>query len=130
MHSSVRRGAVFLFFRTIFVPSFIGFTIFFYPCHCFCIFFFIINTFVHTAEYFHFVHAFIAHTEVFLEKVLIDDAACYTHALAAYRQVTFTAHLCDGNGGASPAENLFGYVFGDSVVVKILHIVPVDSECG
>ena len=75
---------VFLLFRTVLVPTFVHLAPLFCPSHGLFVFFVVVDTFFHTAEDFCFVHAFVTHTEVFLEEVLIHDTTGDTHTLATY----------------------------------------------
>ena len=99
-----------------------------YPSERFLIFLFVVNTLAHTADNFHLVHAFYAHTEVFLKEVHVHDRACNTHTDRADLEVRFTAHSRYRYRRASKAQNLFSYVAGDGRVVQILYVVAVNTK--
>ena len=126
----ILASAVLLFFGAVLVPTLIYLTIFFCPRHCLGILFVVVNTFFHAAKNFSFVHAFVAHAQVFLEEVLVYDTAGDTHTLATYRKVTFTAHRGYSECCTRPAKNLFCYVSGDRVVGDVLYVMTVDAKRG
>ena len=110
---SILTCAVFLLFRTVLVPTFVHLAPLFSPSHCLFVFFVVVDTFFHTAEDFCFVHAFVTHTEVFLEEILVNDTTSDTHTLATDRQVAFATHSCYSESSTCPTENLFSYVSRD-----------------
>ena len=126
----ILASAVLLFFGAVLVPALIYLTIFFSPRHCLGILFVVVNTFFHAAKDFRFVHAFVAHAQVFLEEVLVYDTTRDTHTLATYRKVTFATHRGYSEGSTRPAKNLLCYVGRDRVVGKILHVMAVDAKRG
>ena len=72
-----------LFGAVLEVLALIALAIFFGPCHSLGIFLVVIDAFFHAAEQLGFVNAFIAHSEVFLEEVGVNDRTGYTHAHGA-----------------------------------------------
>ena len=97
-------GASLLFFRAVFVPAFVDFTVFLYPSHRFLKFFGVVNTFVHPAQNLYFVHAFVSHAEVFLKEVVVYDRTGDTHRHAADRKVRFSSQLGDCYGALGETE--------------------------
>ena len=120
---------VLLLLGTVFVPTLVHLTVFLCPSHSLGILLVVVDTLFHAAEDFCLVHALVAHAQIFLEEVLVDDTACNTHALATYRQVALATHSCNCQGGTCPTQNLLLYISRNSVVCQILNVMAIDAEC-
>ena len=124
----ILAGAVLLLFGAILIPTFVHLAIFFSPSHRLGIFFVVVNTFFHAAKNFCFVHTFVAHTEIFLEEVLVNDTACDTHTLATDRKIALAAHRSYSQCCTRPTQNLFCNIGRNRIVCDVLHIVSVDAK--
>ncbi len=85
--------------------------------------------FGHAAYYLREVHALVAHAEIFLEEVGVDNGARDAHACRAHGEIRLAAHGSHGLRGAREAQYLLSHVGRYRVVVEVLHVVPVDAEC-
>ena len=65
------------------VPSLLRLAIFFGPGHGLDKLVVVVDAFIHATQDFGLVHALVAHAQVFLEELLVHDAAGDAHALAA-----------------------------------------------
>ena len=119
-----------LLFGAVLVPPFVHLAVGIHPCLGLDVFFLVVDAFVHAAQDFGLIHLLVAHAKVFLEEVGVDNAAGNTHRHASERKVTLAAHIGHRHGGTCPAENLLCHIGGNGVVVKVLHIMTVDAECG
>ena len=108
----------------------VGLAVFLHPGHGLGEFFLVVDAEVDTAQNFHQRHIFRAHAKIVLQEVGVDDGARDAHAGVAEREIGLAAHGGHGLGGLCKAENLFGYVGGDGVVVEVLHVMTVDAEGG
>ena len=112
------------------VLAFVHLAIFLGPGHCLGIFFLVVDALRHAADDFGQVDRLVAHAQVFLEEVGIDNGAGNTHRHATHRQVGLAAHGGYGLGGTGKAEDLLGHVSGNAVVVQVLHVTTIDAESG
>ncbi len=78
---------VFLFHFSISIFTFILFTIFFCPSHCFNKLFLIIYTLFHTTKNLGRIYRLVTHAQIFLKKIRVNHRTCYTHTSAAYCQI-------------------------------------------
>ena len=101
----------------------------FCPCHCFFIFFVVIDTFFHAADDFCQVDRLITHSQVFLEEIRINDRTGNTHRYATHWQVRFSSHCSYCLCGACKTKNFFRYIFGNAVIVQILYVMSINAEC-
>ena len=125
----ILAGAVLLLFGTVLVPTFIHLAVLLCPCHSLGILLMVVNAFIHAAENFGLIHALVAHAQIFLEEVLVNDTACDTHALATNREIALATHCSNSKCGTCPTENLLLYISRDGVVGQVLNIMAIDAEC-
>ena len=100
------------------------------PLHGLLKLYVVVDAFCHAADDFGEVNALVAHTEILLEEVRIDDRTCDTHTCRTHREVRLAAHCSHCLSSACEAQNLLCYVSRDRVVGEVLHVVSVDAECG
>ena len=98
------------------------------PCHSLLVLLGVVDALGHAADDFGEVNAFVAHTEIFLEEVGIDDTSGDAHTCRTHRQIRLAAHCSHSLGGTCKAQNLLSNVGWDRVVLKVLDVVSVDAE--
>ena len=118
-----------LLVRAVLVPALVDLAVLLDPGHSPGKFFFVVYALVHPAEDFGLIDLLVAHSEVLLEEVRVDDGACDAHCYGAEAQVALAAHGRYRLSGACPAEYLLGNVCRYAVIGKILDVVSVDSVC-
>ena len=123
-------GAAFLLVCGVEVVAFVGFAVFFGPGHRLFELLLVVDTLFDAADNLHFVDRFVAHAQVGLEEVCIDDRSGDTHRHRADRKVALAAHLRYGDACAREAEQFLFHVVGNGLCVGILHVVAVNAECG
>ena len=57
------------------------------PCHSLLVLHWVVDTLCHTADNLSKVNTLVAHTEVLLEEVRVNDRTCDTHAGATHRKI-------------------------------------------
>ena len=90
----------------------------------------VVNTFGHSADDFHFVYAFHTHTEIFFKEFGADDRTADAHRYRADLQVRFSTHRGNRYRRAGKTQNLFLHVLRNRGIVRFLHFVSVNAECG
>lgn len=88
----------------------------------------VVDALIHPAEDLGLIHGLAAHSEVFLEQVLVQDAARDAHAHGTDLQIAVAPHTLGGNARLGKEQDLFPHVRGDLLVLGVLHVVAVDAE--
>ena len=98
------------------------------PCHSLLVLHRVVDTLSHTADDFCKVNTFVAHTEVLLEEVRVNDGTSDTHAGTTHREIRLAAHGSYCLSCSSKAQNLLCYISRDRVIFQVLYIMTVDAE--
>ena len=91
--------------------------------------FMIVDTLCHTTDNFNLVYRLHTHSQIFLDEFRADDGSADTHGNGTNLQVGFSSHACCCYCGAAEAEKLCLYVLRDGLIVSILNVMSVDTEC-
>ena len=131
-HLNDKLPILFLFFRSLlnfrrvliktFPALFLG------PCKSFLKFFFVVDTFCHTADDFHFIHGFHTHAQIFFDKCRINDGSADSHTDGSDLQIGFSPHGGSCHSRTAEAEKFFLYIFRNLRIVCILHIMAINTE--
>ena len=100
------------------------------PGKGFFIFGAVINFFVDSPYDFAHVGVFTAHVEIVFKKIRIHDGSRDSHCDIPDGKIRLSAHQPHRKGRTGETQNLFPHIFRNAAVIRILHVFPVDSECG
>ena len=98
------------------------------PCHSLLVLHRVVDTLSHAADNLSKVNTLVAHTEVLLEEVRVNDGTSDTHAGATHREIRLAAHGSYSLGSSSKAQDLFCYVSRDRVILQVLYVMTIDTE--
>ena len=90
----------------------------------------IVNALVDAAENLGLVHALAAQAEVFIQRLLIENAARDAHAHRADLQIAVLPHALGSDRRLRKEQNLSRDIVGNLGVGRILDVVAVDAERG
>ncbi len=89
----------------------------------------VVDAKLHSADEFSEIDRFATHSQIVLKEVGAHDRTGYAHAHRAHREVALPAHGGYSLCRAGKPQYLLGYIFRNGVVLKILYVMSVYSEC-
>ena len=112
------------------VATFVRHTIFLRPRHRLLVFVLVVDFQLDATQNFDQIGVFRAHSEVVLEEIGIDNRASNAHTGVSKAQIRLSTHHRHSLRRTGETKNFLGDIFGNRVVVEVLHVVTIDAECG